>query len=369
MIKTSPIINNLNNTSAGKKRRLFETVRDKIIIDMLSANLQPGDSYATEAELCNHLQASRNTVRKAMAELEHAGFLVRRQRVGSIVTEKACTGRLNAASFNKNSEPRLSSKLTLVLPVWENKTGNFFSNAVLRELSTAHDGQQKYLVEVRLADDPLNDISEDTRAILAVDPPETAIPALKQWHDRRIEIIVIEPKFPLYMATNIRFDAYHAAYDAVKLFHAAGHRQIGLINQDLHHDTFRQWLLGYLDALRDLKLSISPNALIQTATGVEQLQINPCGITAWLSSYNGGIEAVAEACRHCGLKIPQDVSMICGDDPGEVIVPSIGCKLTAVRPDYLALTKMLRQILNHETLAGTGNVLTSPMQWIRRDSA
>jgi hypothetical protein len=47
----------------------------------------------------------------------------------------------------------------------------------------------------------------------------------------------------------------------------------------------------------------------------------------------------------------------------------ISCKLTAVRPDYLALSKMPRQILNHETLSVAGSVLTSPMQWIRRDSA
>jgi DNA-binding LacI/PurR family transcriptional regulator len=109
--------------------------------------------------------------------------------------------------------------------------------------------------------------------------------------------------------------------------------------------------------------------LIQITVGTAQPRIDPRGISAWLSSYNGGIDAVAEVCRHCGLKVPQDVSLICGDDPGDVIVQSIGCKLTAVRPDYLALSKMLRQILNHETLAVAGSVLTSPMQWIRRDSA
>lgn len=369
MVKTSPIINKLNNTTATKKRRLFETVRDRIIVDMLSANLQPGDSYATEGELCSHLKASRNTVRKAMAELEQAGFLVRRQRVGSIVTEKACTGRLSSVNFNTNSESGSAAKLALVLPVWEHHTGNFFSNVVLRELSTAHDGQQKYLVEVRLPDDPLNDISEDTRAILAVDPPQAAIPALKRWQDRRIEIIAIAPKFPLDMATNVRTDAYQAAYDAVKLFHDAGHRQIGLINQDLNHDTFRQWLLGYLDAHRDLKLSVQPNALIQVVSGIDQPRIDPRGITAWMSSFIGGVGDVAEACYHCGLKIPKDVALVCGDDPGEAIVQSIGCKLTVVRPDYLALCKMLRQILNREIQTVPGSVLTSPMQWIRRDSA
>ena len=369
MIKTSPIINNLNNAKTGKKQQLFETIRDKIIVDMLSANLQPGDKYATEDELCRHLHASRNTVRKAMSELEKSGFLIRRQRVGVIVTEKACTGRLNAGVINKNLKVRSSSKLVLILPVWEDKVGNFFSNVVLRELSTANNGQQKYLVEVRPNDDPLDDISGDIRAILVVDPQQTAIPVLKQLQERRIEIIVIEPKFPLYMATNIRFDAYRAAYDAVKLFYDAGHRQIGLVNQDIIHDTFRQWLLGYLDAHRDLKLSIPSNALIQITAGTAQPRIDPRGISAWLSSYNGGIDAVAEVCRHCGLKVPQDVSLICGDDPGDVIVQSIGCKLTAVRPDYLALSKMLRQILNHETLAVAGSVLTSPMQWIRRDSA
>lgn len=83
---------NLNNTAARKKRRLFEIIRDKIIIDMLSGNLQPGDSYATKGDLCRRLQAGRNTIRKVTAELDQASFLERRQRVGAIVTEKACTG-------------------------------------------------------------------------------------------------------------------------------------------------------------------------------------------------------------------------------------------------------------------------------------
>ena len=102
MIKNTPIINNLNK-KPGKKRRLSEIVRDQIIADMLSANLQPGDSYATEDDLTQRFGVSRNTIRKAMAELESAGFLIRRQRVGAIATQKACTGRISVPSSQNTS--------------------------------------------------------------------------------------------------------------------------------------------------------------------------------------------------------------------------------------------------------------------------
>lgn len=367
MIKNTPILNNLSDTP-GKKRKLYELVRDKIIIDMLSANLQPGDSYATEDELAQRLSVSRNTIRKAMAELETAGFIIRRQRVGAIVTAKACTGRLDTISTRQSSFNSSNPKLILVLPQWESNTGNYFSNIVLRELSTPREGQQKFIVEVRLFDDPLDDIQDDIQAILVVDPIQQTIPALSHWADKGVEIIAIETKTPLYMAINIRFNIFQAAEDAVRMLHQQGHKHIGIINQDITHDTFRQWLLGYIEAHRELNLPILPHAIIQVRNGTDPSQVKLDDITAWICTYNGGVNSIAQACHKQGLKIPENVAIIGSDDPGDVIVSSMGCTLTVTRPDYITLSRMIRQILSNDIVAMNGNVLDCPMKWIYRDS-
>jgi GntR family transcriptional regulator, arabinose operon transcriptional repressor len=362
----------MNNLKAmpGKKRRLSEMIRDQIIADMLSANLQPGDRYATEDELTQRFGVSRNTIRKAMSELEDAGFLVRRQRVGAIVTQKACTGRINIHSTQNTSTAvsTQASKIILVLPRWEAGTGNYFSNIVLRELSNTKDGQRKIIVEIRLFDDPLDDLNNDVQAILIVDPTQQMIPALAHWSQKGIKIIAIETQNPLYMAINIRFDIYQSAYDAVKLLYKQGHRRIGLINQDVSHNTFQQWLLGYLAAHQDLSLPVLPHAILQImnkrANKTEKLN----NISGWICSYNTGVDVIAQACHKQGLKIPDDVAIIGADDPGDIIVSSLGCSLTVVRPDYITLSKIVRQILDQDITAKNGALIDSPMKWIHRES-
>ena len=367
MIKHTAIINNLN-TRAGKKRRLSEITRDQIIADMLSANLQPGDSYATEDILTQRFGVSRNTIRKAMAELEEAGFIIRRQRVGAIVTAKACTGRIDMPKSSGKEILARTSKIILVLPRWEANTGNYFSNIVLRELSSIREHQQRIIVEIRLFDDPLDDLTDDVQAILIVDPIQQMIPPLAYWELKGKKIIAIETSIPLYMATNIRFDVYQAAYDSVNYLHKQGHQRIGLINQDICHNTFQQWLLGYLAAHRDLNLPTLPHAVIQVGDKQNMPAMKIDDITAWICSYDNGVETIARLCHQKGLKIPHDVTVIGSDDPGDIIVSSLGCKLTVVRPDYVTLSRKIRDILEGKLETQNGMVINSPMKWIYRES-
>ena len=87
-----------------------------------------------------------------------------------------------------------------------------------------------------------------------------------------------------------------------------------------------------------------------------------------MCSYGGGINVIAQACHERGLKIPDDVELIGADDPGDVIVSSMGCTLSVLRPDYLTLSKTVRQILDGEITAKPGTIINSPMKLIYRES-
>ena len=263
---------------------------------------------------------------------------------------------------------RQAFKVVLVLPRWEANTGNYFSNIVLRELSNAKEGQQRIVVEIRLFDDQLDDLTEDIQAILVVDPIQQMIPPLAHWSKKGVKIIAIEAKSSLYMAINIRCDIFKVAYDSVKLLYQQGHRHIGLVNQDIAHNTFQQWLLGYLAAHQDLNLSVLPHGILQVKNGQENVPRKLNGISAWVCSYGTGVDIIAQACHRQGLKIPDDVAIIGADDPGDVIVSSMGCKLTVVRPDYLSLSQTIRKLLDEEITASPGTVIDSPMKWIYRES-
>ncbi len=67
----------------AKYRRIYEEVHDAIITGRYGL----GQQIPTEAELAAQYGASRPTVARALRDLEHRGYLVRRQGVGSFVGE------------------------------------------------------------------------------------------------------------------------------------------------------------------------------------------------------------------------------------------------------------------------------------------
>ncbi len=78
---------NLNNNTARaslpKYRQLEEDLRYKILL----GHWKPGDQILTEKDLCEQYNVSRITVRKAITELENAGYLYRQSGKGTFVTE------------------------------------------------------------------------------------------------------------------------------------------------------------------------------------------------------------------------------------------------------------------------------------------
>lgn len=65
---------------------LYYQLKRIILDDIHSGCLRPGDSLPTEAELSVQFAISRSTVRQAMAELVHEGYLYRQKSKGTYVS-------------------------------------------------------------------------------------------------------------------------------------------------------------------------------------------------------------------------------------------------------------------------------------------
>lgn len=346
-----------------QKRRLFEAARDQIVMDILSSHYKLGDFYATERDLCKRLKVGRNTIRKAITQLENAGMIRRRQRVGIIIAEKACS---NVPVVAPKPEPPGGSRVAFILPHWDNSAGNFLSTTVLGELRNGDDSQQRFAVEMRLWNDPLDDLDPETSALIVVDPMQSIIPMLAELKAKGIKIIAVEPKMALFLAANIQYNVRKAAYDAVVQLFNQGHRSIGLVNNGIVHYTFQEWMSGFIDAHNDLGLSVAPNAIAISLYDerVEQAK----GVTAWICTHDKATDRVAATCARLGKKVPEDVAIIGSDDPGKSIPPGMGCLLTVVRPDYHALSRIIRQVLCGEVTVQPGETIHCPMTWVYRDS-
>lgn len=71
------------NKSLPKYRQIEEDLRYKILF----GQWKPGDQILTENELCEQYDVSRITIRKAIHELENAGYLITQSGKGTFVTE------------------------------------------------------------------------------------------------------------------------------------------------------------------------------------------------------------------------------------------------------------------------------------------
>lgn len=69
-----------------KRPSLVDQVREALLEDLMSGNLDPGTKLPNENELANRFAVSRATVREAVLGLMDAGYLARRHGSGTYVT-------------------------------------------------------------------------------------------------------------------------------------------------------------------------------------------------------------------------------------------------------------------------------------------
>lgn len=72
--------------NAPKRPSLVEQVRESLLQDLTSGNLEPGAKLANETELAERFAVSRPTIREAVRALMDAGHLARRHGSGTYVT-------------------------------------------------------------------------------------------------------------------------------------------------------------------------------------------------------------------------------------------------------------------------------------------
>lgn len=77
----------MNNQVVKKTLPKYRQIEEDLRYKILFGHWKPGDQIPTESELCEQHKVSRITIRKAINELENAGYLVSQSGKGTFVTE------------------------------------------------------------------------------------------------------------------------------------------------------------------------------------------------------------------------------------------------------------------------------------------
>lgn len=343
---------------------LHNQVRQRVLQDLCRADLAPGDLYCTENTLADRLNVSRTTVRKAMDTLEQEGYVKRRRRVGVIVGSQTPLSRISKTLKPQGLQSKARQQVIFVFPRWDDSVEGFYSGRVLRELSSPT-LSPSLSVEVRHADDALELSDDMTQAIVAVDPDPRHLLRLGDLARRGVRIILLEPAQVTEGVVGIISDGCSLVSDAVKRFYSMGHRAVGLVNHDQSHLNFRLTFNGFVDAHRELDLPIHPRAIVQADQDLETRRPPAVqDISAWVCTYLGAVDLLARECHRLGLSIPQDVSILSLDDPGDAPWAAVGKRLSVARPDFAAHAAMIHKCLHNWRREQIGAVLRLPSIWV-----
>lgn len=121
---------------------------------------------------------------------------------------------------------------------------------------------------------------------------------------------------------NVGIDDYRGGYLAARYLLGKGHRQIAFVGPDINtSEVIRQRFLGFCAACEEKGVQITPEHIFKTVTfyryGVlngQKLATSPQNFTAVVTMSDIVAFGVMEGLRLCGLRVPEDVSVIGFDD-------------------------------------------------------
>lgn len=334
---------------------LHQQVKEALRAEILDGRLKPGALLSSERKLCNDLQVSSTTVRRALRDLVSDGLIFRRAGVGTFVSHQAPTLNLLLLMLGyedpdwRRRSHLFSDLITGIATVtWE--TGNVFSVA---HVARSADGLSeaaliRSMIEENSFDGVLMRVEGDLPEAYLDPVVEEVFPyvvVLRSLPDRPVNCVVV--------------DNAQIGFDATEHLIRLGHRRIGVLcRQGLAYGEDR--CAGYIAALQTHELEEQAELICSTEEREDaayeatrkllDLRDRPTAIFAMTDVLAlGAYPAIKEA----GLRIPEDVAVVgCSDYPQAALMSPA---LTTVRVSYpdlgAASTRLLLDLIHNKVEA------------------
>ena len=250
--------------TANKGLPLFLQIKENIFEELKAMNLKSGDKIPSENDFCHKSNASIRTVRRALAELEKDGIIVRRQGQGSFLLDI----NANAKSAPAGTIGILFSDMNYVVrPVFSKLLQSIEAQAI----------EQGYSFHLYSTGDRLS--SAEKRPLEQIIPLETvkgliATSALSKQDIqtlRRNKIPLVNfNEYNNLQLNSVIFDYYSAAQIGIEYLWETGHKNIAFICRHfskpdshvvLNNDNF---LRGIKDIFKEKNLFLDEKIIFQS---------------------------------------------------------------------------------------------------------
>ncbi len=303
-----------------------DTARDYLLQELRSGKYPAGTKFLSENDLIRELGISKNTVREAISSLVSDGFLFRIQGSGTYV---------------KETESKVTRQLTLIIAN-PHRTGtrDIFIGSILSGL---HDVMDSNGWQIRMKTfEPIADAGRAVEEFIAESPAGSS--AVLAGFDFKRELtdrilasgrqvftfgLPADPEVPY-----VHSDHTSGMRRALNHFLDHGHRRIALIDRrSSHTPSFEERREAYLACLGERGILPDARLMVEyegfgTKAGevaAEKLLARNVPFTAALVYGDWPCLGVRRGLERAGLRVPEEVSMICyadlNDTMTKVIIP------------------------------------------------
>lgn len=342
-----------DSSSMPMYEKIFQTLRERINKNEYKA----GERVPSEKELCSEFGVSRITSKKALKMLADEQLIVRQPGRGSFVAD---ANSLVMKPFELPQTVRTTGKKRIIGLVITHFSDMYGTELIygMEEASRDHDA---FLVVRRSFGIPeLEEKAIQQLLGLGVDGL-IIFPAQGEYFSAEILKLVIQ-KFPFVMidrylkgipASSVSTDNIQAAKEATQYLFGLGHRHIGFLAPPPANTTaIEERIDGIIEAHVGQNLLVNRELWMETITStmpnvfdpqariedvdrlVEHLRQHPQITALFAAEYNIAL-LVEEAAGRLGLRIPEDLSVICFDSP-EL---HEGCRITHMRQNQFSIGK------------------------------
>ncbi len=366
-----------NEFIRGNNQPLYKQVRDFILKNINDHNFKPGEVIPTERELCDMLSVSRHTIRKAIQELVHEGYLYRVQGAGTFVFDKA--------DINNNNN---NSYVGVILGDCSSELEFKILNGIEYKLKEAG-----YTITFRSSFDNYKKESENIQKMknegvagMIIMPAEdqkdsTAISDLKE---EEFPFVLVDRKLQNCETDAVLSDNIDGTYKATEHLINLGHKKIAFVKSKFSRtSSIEQRITGYNKALQEYGMSADKELTFAYNEQVLDDQIiydklykfiQEKGVTAIVAVNDYVALTIVKMCRREGISIPDELSLVGFDNRN--ITEHLEVPLTTVAqfPEKMGFNAAKLLIDNIENLKEEeeGRLIRQvycPVELVTRDSA
>ncbi|MEH7493873.1 GntR family transcriptional regulator [Neobacillus niacini] len=316
----------------------YNMVKEQITDWITSGKVKPGEKIYSENELVKMFGVSRHTVRQAVGDLVHEGWLYREQGAGTFCSFKQEENKPTVLPAQTNGKN---------IGVITTYISDYIFPSIIRGIESYLTGQG-YSLTFACTD---NDIEKEKQCLqtmlnrnidgLIVEPTKSSVynPNIHYYlelEQRNIPYLMINQFYPQLAPPHIVVNDEHGGYIATEHLIKLGHRKIiGLFKTDDLQGINR--MQGFIRAFREHGITFFPDMVISYSTEDMNEKIKD-QLNKFYSSddkptaivcYNDQLALmVLDVLRNYQISVPDDVSIVGYDD--SFLAEAFEVKLTSV---------------------------------------